>query len=125
MKPMAARVKTNEDLPAEIAVMLRNRGVDAISVFEQGWAGRTDDQVWEGIQTESRLLITADKGFADIRRITKQHHGLVLLRPDHESRNSYVELAAKLVGTLDLGSVVDAVVVVTNDRIRVRRRATE
>jgi predicted nuclease of predicted toxin-antitoxin system len=64
---VSARAKVDENLPRQIADLLIARGHDAVTVVEQGWQGATDDVLWPRIQSEGRWLITADKGFADIR----------------------------------------------------------
>ena len=59
---MTARVKVDEDLPRQIAEMLRARGYDAATVLEQGWQGARDDVLWQRVQNEGRFLITATRG---------------------------------------------------------------
>ena len=61
------RVKVDEDLPKAAVQMLRDRGYKAVSVMEQGMGGYKDPLLWQAVQAEGRFLVTADKGFADIR----------------------------------------------------------
>lgn len=65
---MAARFKIDENLPDEIAELLRSRGYDAVTVADHGWCGLPDDLLWSRLQQEDRWIVTADKEFADIRR---------------------------------------------------------
>jgi predicted nuclease of predicted toxin-antitoxin system len=88
-----ARIKVDEDLPGEIATLLRAGGHDALSVFEQHLTGTTDDKLWPLIQAESRILFTADKGFGDVRaHPPATHAGVVLFRLPRESRAAYIRL---------------------------------
>ena len=64
---MPVPVKVDEDLPADIASLLRAAGHDAMTVHVQGHTGVPDDQLWPKIQQEQRMLFTADKGFANAR----------------------------------------------------------
>jgi predicted nuclease of predicted toxin-antitoxin system len=119
---MGARLKVDEDLPRQIAEMWNAHGHDAVTVPEQGWSGASDDVLWRHIQTEGRWLITADKGFADLRRYPPgAHAGVILLRTTEENRRSYSDLAAAALRRLNLVEIAGAVVVVTHRSIRIRR----
>jgi len=119
---VSARVKVDEDLPRQIAEMLNARGHNATTVLEQGWQGAPDDVLWERVQEERRFLMTADKGFADLRRqVPGMHAGVILLRSEEESRSAYVELAALAIKRLELDDIRGAIVVVTSRGIRIRR----
>lgn len=111
---MSARAKIDEDLPRQIADLLIAHGHDAATVVGQGWQGVSDEVLWPRVQDERRWLITADKGFADLRRHPPgSHAGVILLRPQEESRRAYLELAAIALARLKLDELAGAVVVVT------------
>ncbi|HVH77207.1 MAG TPA: DUF5615 family PIN-like protein [Stellaceae bacterium] len=119
---MSARVKVDEDLPREVADVLSAGGHEAMTVREQGWQGISDARLWQQIQNERRWLITADKGFADLRRHPPgSHAGVILLRSREQSRRGFVELAARVVERLNLDRMEGAVVVITERGIRIRR----
>lgn len=61
------RIKVDEDLPSVIIRMLKNNGYEADSVIDQNMGGWKDPALWQVVQQEKRFLITADKGFANIR----------------------------------------------------------
>jgi len=117
-----AHVKIDEDLPRQIADLVAARGYDAASVMGQGWNGASDDQLWPRVQNEGRWLITADKGFADLRlHPAGSHAGVILLRAPEESRRAYLELAGIALNRLKLDDIAGAVVVVTHRGVRIRR----
>ena len=119
---MTAHVKIDEDLPRQIADLVAARGNDAATVLGQGWQGVSDDELWPRVQDEGRWLITADKGFADLRRHPPgTHAGVILLRAQEESRRAYLELAAIALDRLKLDDLAGAVVVVTHRGVRIRR----
>ncbi|MBI4719385.1 MAG: DUF5615 family PIN-like protein [Planctomycetes bacterium] len=119
---MPQRFKVDEDLPAAVARRRRGAGFDAATVVEEGMRGSTDQALWAVAQTERRCLVTADKGFGDLRALTEQtHHGVVVLRLDLESRQGYVRLMDALVRQLDLEAIDGALIIVTPKNIRVRR----
>jgi hypothetical protein len=81
-----------------------------------------DEILWTRIQGERRWLITADKGFADLRKYPPgSHAGVILLRPQEESRRAYLDLAESAVSRLDLDQMSGAMIVVSPRGIRVRR----
>ena len=97
------QIKVDEDLPRQVVALLREKGYQADSVVEQGMAGWKDAELWRRLQAESRFLITADKGFADIRTYPPgSHWGVMLLRPDQDGIRPTVELVEKVLQNYDL-----------------------
>lgn len=119
---MPVAFKVDEDLPAEVAELLRSAGHDAQTVIQQGLGGTADKQLWDVVQREHRCLITADKGFANAEMFPpKTHGGIVLLRLPREGRAGYVSLIELLLKSVDLLSAIGAIVVVTPAGIRIHR----
>jgi hypothetical protein len=48
------RIKVDEDLPGEIADLLRARAHEATSVLEQEMGGVSDRVLWDAVQSEGR-----------------------------------------------------------------------
>jgi len=118
------RIKVDEDLPAEIADLLRVPGHDVQTVVQEGLTGTPDDRVWGVAQEEGRCLFTADKGFANAHiHPPGTHAGIVLLRLPRESRAGYVRLIERLLADLDFESAAGAIIVVTPEAIRIHRGA--
>ncbi len=116
------QIKVDEDLPKQVVTLLREKGYQADSVVEQGMAGWKDAELWRKIQTESRFLVTADKGFADIRFYPPgAHSGVMLLRPDQDGIRPMVELVQKVLHSYDLNALAGGTTVVTPRGVRVRR----
>jgi predicted nuclease of predicted toxin-antitoxin system len=119
---MAMRIKVDEDLPKIAAQMLRERGYQADNVVEQGMGGWKDPALWKAVQAEHRFLITADKGFADVRFYAPgTHAGVLLLRPDEDGIRPVVELLRRVLESYDLRELEGTVTVVTPRSIRIRR----
>jgi predicted nuclease of predicted toxin-antitoxin system len=115
-------VKVDEDLPRQVADLFAERGYHAVTVVMQGWQGLPDDELWPRVQREKRWLVTADKGFADLRRYPPgSHAGILLFRLDAESRRGYLELTQVVLERLDLSSLAGALIVVTRRGIRIRK----
>jgi predicted nuclease of predicted toxin-antitoxin system len=117
-----SRVKIDEDLPRQVADLVADQGYDAATVVGQGWQGVSDNELWPRVQDEGRWLITADKGFADLRlHPAGSHAGVILLRAPEESRRVYLELAAIALDRLALDDLAGAIVIVTYRGVRIRR----
>lgn len=115
-------IKVDEDLPRAVAARLRELGHDASTVREQEMGGWPDDRLWLAVQEKEQLLVTADKGFGDIRRHPPgHHHGVVLMRPDEDGIRPLLELLDRLVEDRPLESFARTVTVVSPVGIRVRR----
>lgn len=115
-------IKVDEDLPRAAVQMLRHHGHEAVSVFEQGMGGTKDDSLWQAVQSEQRFLVTADKGFGDIRRYPPgSHNGVLLSRPDQAGIRPVLQLLEQTLAAYDLGALVGAVAVVTPRGVRIRR----
>jgi predicted nuclease of predicted toxin-antitoxin system len=54
---MPLRIKVDEDLPVEVAGLLRAAGHDTRTVVEQGMSGTPDEQLWEFVQREQRCVM--------------------------------------------------------------------
>ena len=120
---MPLRVKLDEDLPLDVALVLRNAGIDTHTVREEGLGGCSDDDVWRQVQSDKRCLITADKGFADIRRHSPgTHHGIILFRLERESRAGYARLTQELVDYDRFDELGTTITVVTSGAIRIYRQ---
>jgi predicted nuclease of predicted toxin-antitoxin system len=119
---MAFTVKVDEDLQRAAAQMLREQGYDAVRVIDQQMGGWKDPPLWKVVQEENRFLVTADKGFADIRAYPPgTHAGILLLRPDEDGIRPIIELLTKVLVSYKLDELAGSVTVVTPRGIRIRR----
>ena len=116
------RIKVDEDLPRAAVQMLRRHGHEAVSVVEQGMGGTKDDALWQMVQAEQRFLVTADKGFGDIRNHPPgSHYGVLLLRPAQAGIRPVLQLLDQTLAAYELEALVGTVAVVTPRGVRVRR----
>jgi predicted nuclease of predicted toxin-antitoxin system len=115
------RFKVDENLPAELAEELRVLGYDADTVQDEGLSGRPDTEVVATALTGSRIIVTLDKGIADLVRFPGETHvGVVLFRPGTVGRKAVMAfIRLRLASLLEL-DLMGRITVVTADRIRVR-----
>ena len=115
-------IKIDEDLPARAVQRFRDEGYDASSVVEQKMGGWKDPDVWQAVQEHGQFLVTADKGFGDIRVYPPQTHGgVLLLRPDEDGIRPVVELLDQVLVAYPIDALAGSLTVATPRGIRIRR----
>ena len=119
---MGLAVKVDEDLPARVADVLRSAGHQAETVVGQGTGGAKDAALWQAVQVEGRFLVTADKGFGDIRLYPPgTHGGVLLLRPDEDGVEPLLDLLRRVLEGKGLEPLRGTVTVASPRGIRIRR----
>jgi len=119
---MPLKIKADEDLPGSVAVRLRGAGYLAETVVEEGMGGTNDPALWRAVQAEGRFLITADKGFADVRKYPPgTHQGVLLLRPNEDGIGPLDALVEMVLREGGLERLQGAVAVATPRGLRIRK----
>ena len=115
------KFKVDENLPIEVAGMLRHAGHDAVTVLEQNLGGSTDTQLAALCQHESRILVTLDMDFSDIRNYPPaEFPGLVVLRLRQQDKPHVLGLCARLMEVLQAEPIEGRLWIVEENRIRIR-----
>lgn len=96
------RFKVDENLPSEVAEMLRAHGHDALTIFDQQMVGELDPKVADVCRTERRSLITLDLDFSDIRTYPPHFYlGIIVLRPRSQAKPIVLALVQHLIRFFD------------------------
>lgn len=116
------KFKLDENLSHELGTELRALGHDVHTVAAEGLAGSSDPIVLVAVREEGRMLLTQDRGFADLRRYPPGSHlGIVVLRPSTQDPEAISQLLRRFLGQYDLAEFEGCNVVVEPTRVRVRR----
>jgi predicted nuclease of predicted toxin-antitoxin system len=116
------KIKLDENLPLQLAALLREFGHDVHGVKDELLAGHADSEIWEAAQKESRFLITQDLDFSDSRKfVPGSHHGILLVRLHSPNRRNLVERIVELFEKEDVGEWAGCFVVATERKIRIVR----
>ena len=118
---MASRFKLDENLPRDAMSPFQVAGHDVESALDEQLGGQSDAIVFAACQRETRILVTLDLDFADIRQYPPgEHAGIWVLRPSTQSIAQLLELIR---GGLELHrreSSERHLWIVERDRIRIR-----
>jgi predicted nuclease of predicted toxin-antitoxin system len=115
------KFKIDENLPSELAADLRDLGHEADTVFDEGLVGAKDPVLIAVVASENRILLTLDKGIANLQQYpAEQHSGVVLFRPVRSGRRVVLTfIRERLPDLLEL-DLRGRLTVVGPTRIRVR-----
>lgn len=113
--------KIDENLPVEVAALLREAGHDAVTVHDQQLSGAADVNLAAICQTEQRAIITLDTDFADIRVYPpRQFAGLVVMRLKQQDKASVLPVIQRFIKALAAETLEGRLWIVDEKRIRIR-----
>lgn len=116
------RCKIDENLPHEVALILRDAEIHAETVAEERMSGSDDMSVAAAANLEQRTLITLDTDFANITAYPpSQHHGIVVIRAGAQDKRTVSDLVRHLVPILAARDPDRELWIIEPGRIRVRR----
>jgi predicted nuclease of predicted toxin-antitoxin system len=116
------RFKVDENLPKEIAELLKAEGHDAVTVYDQDLAGAADSDLSRVCRSESRVILTLDTDFSNIRVYPPEKHpGIIVLRLDQQDKASVLAVVSSLLPLLSAEPLSEKLWIVEPDRVRIWR----
>jgi len=87
------KLKIDENLPVDCAVILRDAGFEADTVFDERLVGADDSAIASCSRAEDRVLVTFDLDFSNIRAYPpSKHAGIIVLRPKRQDKRMMLRL---------------------------------
>ena len=115
------KLKIDENLPAECAVLLRNAGFEADTVADERLAGVDDAVIASRSRSEDRVLVTLDLDFSNVFAYPPAlHAGIIVLRPKRQDKRTVMALMERIVFALTSRRPAGELWIVEPDRIRFR-----
>lgn len=115
------RFKVDENLPVEVAQVLREAGHEATTVLDQHLSGSADPMIAAVCQQEGRTLVTLDLDFADIRTYPPADYpGVLVLRLRRQDKPHVLDVCARMLPLLAHQPLAQRLWIVEEDRIRIR-----
>jgi len=119
---MVLSLKLDENLPADARTYIEECGHEVQTALEEGLGDCPDHKIAERCREESRIIITLDRGFADIRTYPPDSHpGIILLRPARQSVPEIIKVLRDALDLADEESPDSRLWIVEPGRIRVRQ----
>lgn len=113
--------KVDENLHDEVAVLLRQHGHDAVTVYDQHLQGGMDDDLADVCRNEGRVIVTQDLDFSNILRYPPQDYaGIVVFRLHNQSRPSVVAAISRLLPLFATENLMGCLWIVDEVGMRVR-----
>jgi predicted nuclease of predicted toxin-antitoxin system len=115
------KFKVDENLPIEVAQLLREAGHDVYSVHDQGLVGAKDHVLAKICQSESRAMVTLDTHFADIRTYPPEDYsGLIVLRLARQDKPHVLEVMRRTLKLFSSETLEGKLWIVDEKRVRMR-----
>jgi predicted nuclease of predicted toxin-antitoxin system len=115
------RFKIDENLPIDVADLLRSAGHDALTVFDQSLIGEADSLLLNICLEEERALITLDLDFSDMRSYPPQEYfGVIRLRLHRQDKPYVLDTIRRIISMIEQEQVERRLWIVEEKRIRVR-----
>jgi predicted nuclease of predicted toxin-antitoxin system len=120
------RFKLDENVDVRAEAPLSAAGHDVATVVGQDLGGAVDTVVADAVRAEGRILVTFDRGFADLRAYPPgSHPGMVVLRLRRQGLASVTAALELLAGYEGLAGIGGCTVIVSDASVRVRRASLE
>lgn len=113
--------KVDENLHADVALVLKQAGHDAMTVHDQNLTGSDDAHVIAVCKHEGRILLTLDVDFADVRIYPPQDYpGIIVIRLTSQTRANMLDCVTRLQVALATTTITGQLWIVDENRIRIR-----
>jgi predicted nuclease of predicted toxin-antitoxin system len=117
------RFRIDEDLPRSLATALRSAGHEVFDVRDIGLRGRQDHEVFRAAQVRGAVLVSGDRGFANILSHPPGSHAGILVAhfPNEMPTTVLNEQVLSAVKSLEEGEITGNLVMIEPGRLRIRR----
>jgi len=113
--------KIDENLPIEVAEMLRSAGHDALSVLDQDLKGAADPGIAAVCRFERRALVSLDADFADVRTYPPEEYaGILVLRIKRQDKPLVLGAFARAMRLFPFEPVEGRLWIIEEERVRIR-----
>jgi len=121
MRFFALRILADENISPKVVAFLRKQGLDVLDTKEEGWQGKSDDELLEVAHRQKRFVLTHDSDFGTLAiHEGKKYHGIIYLRLRNFHPRNVSAVCGQLL-RLDVEISEGMLIVVEETRIRMRQ----
>lgn len=118
-------ILADENISPKIVAFLRNQGIDVLDTKEQGWQGRSDDELLNIAYKDKRWVLTHDSDFGALAiHEGKPFNGLIFLRVKNLQPGNVIKVCKKLLQH-KTDFTQPTLIVVEEYRLRIRQPSKE
>ena len=115
------KFKVDENLPLEIADLLKSANHDAVTVTDQGMTSADDDTVIDICLKEERVLVTLDLDFADILVYPpKQYAGIMVIRVGVQEKYHIIDTFRQAIPLIGQEAIKQRLWIIEERYVRIR-----
>lgn len=115
------KFKIDENLPVEIADLLRAKNLQADTVNEENLSGEDDSAIAIVCKKEERILVTLDLDFSDIRNYPpKEYPGFIVLRLKSQDKESIINLFMRFIPFIQKENIQNKLCILEENKVRIR-----
>ena len=115
------KFKIDENVPLEVAGLLRDAGHNSATVSEQNLTGTSDASLSAVCRKEKRILVTLDNDCADIRTYPPDKFpGIVVMRLNRQDKVHVLEVFGHAMSLFPKEPLEQCLWIVEEDKIRIR-----
>lgn len=120
------RFKIDENLPDELAVLLRDNGHEASTAHDESLNGRPDVDLAAVCKSERRTIVTLDLDFSDITAFPPEEYaGIIVLRVRSQSKAHVLSVFTGVLPIFETEPLDRKLWIVEEERVRVWYRWDE
>ncbi len=114
------KIKLDENIGKTIYEYLLNFKFDVSTAIEESLGGKSDEEIYEAVKKEGKILITLDRGFGNFLRYPLgKNFGIVVLRSDKDlNKKSIIKLIDKFIEAIKNNSPYGKLWIVSSKNIR-------
>jgi predicted nuclease of predicted toxin-antitoxin system len=115
------KFKIDENMPLEVAELLRKAGHDSTTVPEQNLTGTSDINLAAICRQEKHILVTLDNDFSDIRTYPPDKFpGIMVMRLNRHDKLHVLDVFSQAIHLLPKESIEKHLWIIEEDKIRIR-----
>jgi len=115
------KILTDENISPKVVLFLRQQGINVLDTKEQGWFGKSDDELLEIAFENQRFIMTHDSDFGMLAiHKGKNYYGIIYIRVKNPNPQNVIRVCKQLFA-LKNELLRGTLIVIEESRLRIRQ----